>query len=129
MLDAEFKQLLTESKKVNMSRSSSRAKIADHRHRKTEQEEDAELLQDEEDEDDERTIFRESPTCNCILLLQTNGSHQRRGNERLPSPRLELVNLPLRKRYKRNSRRRNGNRKNSTNDFLPRLPSIPPWSQ
>jgi SWI/SNF-related matrix-associated actin-dependent regulator of chromatin subfamily A member 5 len=52
-----------------MSRSSSRAKIADHRHRKTEQEEDAELLQDEEDEDDERTIFRESPTCNSILLL------------------------------------------------------------
>ena len=61
--DAEFKQLLNESKKVNMSRSSSRAKIADHRHRKTEQEEDAELLQDEEDEEDERTIFRESPAC------------------------------------------------------------------
>ena len=69
IIDAEFKQLLNESKKVNMSRSSSRAKIADHRHRKTEQEEDAELLQDEEDEDDERTIFRESPTCNSILLL------------------------------------------------------------
>ena len=61
-VDAEFKQLLNESKKVNMSRSSSRAKITDHRHRKTEQEEDAELLQDEEDED-ERTIFRESPAC------------------------------------------------------------------
>jgi SWI/SNF-related matrix-associated actin-dependent regulator of chromatin subfamily A member 5 len=63
MADAEFKQLLDESKKVNMSRSSSRAKIADHRHRRTEQEEDAELLRDEEDEDDERTIFRESPGC------------------------------------------------------------------
>jgi len=62
-IDAEFKQLLNESKKVNMSRSSSRAKIADHRHRKTEQEEDAELLQDEEDEEDEHTIFRESPPC------------------------------------------------------------------
>jgi SWI/SNF-related matrix-associated actin-dependent regulator of chromatin subfamily A member 5 len=46
-----------------MSRSNSRAKIADHRHRKTEQEEDAELLQDEEDEEDEHTIFRESPPC------------------------------------------------------------------
>ena len=45
-----------------MSRSSSRAKITDHRHRKTEQEEDAELLQNEEDEEDERTIFRESPS-------------------------------------------------------------------
>ena len=67
MIDAEFKQLLEESNKVNMSRSSSRAKIADHRHRKTEQEEDAELLQDEEDEDDERTIFRESPACICYL--------------------------------------------------------------
>jgi hypothetical protein len=62
-VDAEFKQLLNESKKVNMSRSSSRAKITDHRHRKTEQEEDAELLQDEEDEEDERTMFRESPAC------------------------------------------------------------------
>jgi SWI/SNF-related matrix-associated actin-dependent regulator of chromatin subfamily A member 5 len=66
-VDAEFKQLLDESKKVNMSRSSSRAKITDHRHRKTEQEEDAELLQDEEDEEDERTIFRESPACKPIL--------------------------------------------------------------
>ena len=52
-----------------MSRSSSRAKIADHRHRKTEQEEDAELLQDEEDEDDERTTFRESPACiSCFYV-------------------------------------------------------------
>jgi SWI/SNF-related matrix-associated actin-dependent regulator of chromatin subfamily A member 5 len=51
-----------------MSRSNSRAKIADHRHRKTEQEEDAELLQDEEDEEDEHTIFRESPPCIAPIL-------------------------------------------------------------
>jgi len=69
MADAEFKQLLNESKKVNMSRSSSRAKIADHRHRRTEQEEDAELLRDEEEEDDERTVFRESPGCIPPLTL------------------------------------------------------------
>src|SRR5271163_3741513 len=54
-----------------MSRSNSRAKIADHRHRKTEQEEDAELLQDEEDEEDEHTIFRESPPCISHTYAQT----------------------------------------------------------
>jgi SWI/SNF-related matrix-associated actin-dependent regulator of chromatin subfamily A member 5 len=63
MIDPEFNQLLNESKKVNMSRSSSRAKIADHRHRKTEQEEDAQLLEDEEADEEEHTIFRESPSC------------------------------------------------------------------
>ena len=58
-----------------MSRSSSRAKIADHRHRKTEQEEDAELLQDEEDEDEQRTVFRESPACKLNRTRKIKSSY------------------------------------------------------
>src|SRR5271155_3182563 len=113
-----------------MSRSSSRAKITDHRHRKTEQEEDEELLQDEEDEEDEHTIFRESPPCiPPYLLTSANESHQRRRNARLPSPGSKLVDLSVRKRHQRYPRRRNGTRKNAPNNLFSRIPPLPPWCQ
>src|SRR5262245_50993116 len=101
-----------------MSRSSSRAKVTDHRHRKTEQEEDAELLQDEQDEE-EQAVVRESPSCIPVSNLpELMSSHQRRRHARLPNPRSKLAHFALRKWHQRYSCRRNGTWKNASNHLL-----------
>lgn len=46
---------------IEKQKSKSKGAVEDHRHRKTEKEEDLELLNDEIEEEDETTIFTESP--------------------------------------------------------------------
>ncbi|KAJ8101937.1 SNF2 family N-terminal domain-containing protein [Lipomyces tetrasporus] len=60
--DHEIKQILDEAdSKASRGRPRKNAS-SDHRHRKTEQEEDAELMKDEAEEESETTVFTESPS-------------------------------------------------------------------
>lgn len=60
--DPSFKEMLAELETKQTKSTSNGATSNDHRHRKTEKEEDAELLIDEEEENDSQTtVFTESP--------------------------------------------------------------------
>ncbi|CAN6629925.1 ISWI chromatin-remodeling complex ATPase Isw2p [Trichomonascus vanleenenianus] len=59
--DNAFKQMLEEIEESQPKQNQAIGGATDHRHRKTEKEEDAELLRDEEVEEQQTTVFTESP--------------------------------------------------------------------
>ena len=62
-LNPALKNAVEEADRINKAKNKGASGSKGNRHRRTEQEEDAELLQDEEVDDSPTTIFTESPAC------------------------------------------------------------------